>query len=185
MKGIRFVRSAAISLAYTGLLFPPGNLRADTPNRQAKPQQTVQAPRIVDVALGAGGTVTGRVIDDQGIGIANAVVSIRQGDQEIAKTLTDKNGLYVVNNLRGGVYDVVAAGGRGVFRFWAPETAPPSGRDVAIVVSGSAVVRGQLGWGLGGSWMGDGVLAGIIAAAIAIPLALDHHHNTPKRPHSP
>ena len=179
MRRFRYIRNIAVHLACMAILFPPNNLCAGTLNQQIKPQ-TVPAPAIVDVALSAGGTVTGHVVDDRGSGVINAVVSIRQGDREIAKTLADTNGLYVVNNLRGGVHRVIAAGGTRVFRFWAPKTAPPSARDTAISVAGNEeVVRSQ--GRMGTTLLTAGVLAAV-AAAIAIPVSLNNDDGTPASP---
>ena len=55
-----------------------------------------------------------------------------------------------------------------------PNTAPPAAQSAALLVSGSDVVRGQNGglvYWLTNPW----VLAGLIAAAIAIPIALNNH----------
>jgi hypothetical protein len=53
-----------------------------------------------------------------------------------------------VKSLRGGTYDVVAGQNKGVYRFWAPNTAPPAAKSQVLLVSQPSVVRGQ-GLGVG------------------------------------
>jgi hypothetical protein len=64
-----------------------------------------------------------------------------------------------------------------VYRLWAEQTAPPAANDGVLVVHGDDAVRGNscnpCGGGLLGVLANPWVLAAIVAAAIAIPLALD------------
>lgn len=167
MKKLQFVKTAAVSLACWGMMVPQANLLAAGPQQAAKEAKTAQAPKVVDVALASGGTVTGQVVNAQGVAVDGAVVSIRQGKKEVAKTVSNKDGAFVVKGLKGGVYHVVAGQGSGLFRFWSERTAPPSAQSKALIVTGSNVVRGQapgidvvtltaLGAGIAGA-----VLAGI------------------------
>jgi hypothetical protein len=126
-----------------------------------------------DVALRAGGLLVGQVVDTQGVAKAGTTVSIRQGDQEVVQTTTDANGMFAAQGLRGGNYQLVTENGSTPCRLWAADTAPPAARPAALVVSGSDVVRGQYGGnGLIG-WVKAHpyITAGIVAAAIATPLA--------------
>ncbi len=78
-----------------------------------------------------------------------------------------------MNNLSGGVCEFQTETNRDVYRLWAPRTAPPAAQQRVLLVSDSKVVLGQncggnaLGW-LANPW----VLGGLVAAAIAIPLAV-------------
>jgi len=134
----------------------------------------------VDVALHEGGVLVGQVVDAQGRAVAQASVSLQSRGQEIARAQTDQTGRFRVEKLRGGVYQVASANHQGVYRFWAPKTAPPSAQPGLMMVSASDVVRGQ---GTGGpftsaaQWIADHpiITAGAIAAAIAIPLAIDNN----------
>jgi len=137
----RFVQTAVMGLACLGMAVPQTNLMAAAPKAAAK--QSVQ-----DVALAPGGAFFGHVVDEQGNALEGAVVKITQGKRKVAETVTDKTGLFVAKNLRGGVFRVVAGQADNTYRFWAPETAPPSALTKTVMVSSSKVVRGQLG-GLG------------------------------------
>ena len=108
-------------------------------------------------------------------------LALFKNGKEIARLETDQRGRFAVNGLKGGVYQVATVGQQGVYRMWAPRTAPPVAKKGLILVSGD-VVRGQ-GYGPGPSgpfstvtgWISQHPLmtAGIIATAIAIPLAID------------
>ncbi len=134
-----------------------------------------------DVALRTGGVLVGQVVNAQGVPQADQAVSIRQGEQEVVRTTTDSNGVFAAQGLRGGQYSVATAEGQEAYRLWAPNTAPPAAQEAALVVTGSDIVRGQYGppggQGFGGAtlnWIKTHpyITAGIVAAAIAIPIAL-------------
>lgn len=163
MKSLKILKAAAVSLACFGVLVPRAEILAST-SKEVAPKN-VKAP--ADLQLGQGGTLTGVVIDLQQKPIDGAVVSIRQGNKEVARTVTDRKGKFQVKNLRGGVYEIVSANGTGLYRAWAAKTAPPKARKSALVVSGAQVVRGQFG-GLDiitlttlGSALAAAILAGI------------------------
>lgn len=142
MKKLRMVNFAAASLACLGMLVPCTPATAATPDQETP---IAQAKPVTDVALGAGGTLTGQVLDEQGVVLDGAVVSVAQGKADVATAVTDQQGQFVAAGLRGGVYRIVAGQGEGTFRLWAPGTAPPSAKETATVVSGNEVARGQLG----------------------------------------
>lgn len=163
MKSLKILKAAAVSLACFGVLVPRAEALASVSKTSA--EKTVKAP--ADLQLGKGGTLTGIVIDLQQKPIDGAVVSVRQGSKEVARTITDRKGHFQVKNLRGGVYEIVSAKGTGLYRAWAEKTAPPQARKSALVVSGAEVVRGQFG-GLDiitlttlGSALAAAILAGI------------------------
>jgi hypothetical protein len=145
MKEFRILKAVALGLVCLGILVPQTELWAAGLKTKVKSSRKAQTPQIFDVALTAGGTLTGKVLDVQGIAVEGAVVSIRRGRGEVARTVTNKNGTFVVQNLRGGLYQVVAGRSQGLFRFWAPNTAPPSARSQALIVATSQVLRGQAG----------------------------------------
>ena len=130
-----------------------------------------------DVALRHGGLLVGQVVDQQGAVKPGAVVSVQYADYEVARTTTDANGVFAAQGLRGGQYQLVTEDGISVCRLWAPDTAPPAARPAALVVSGNNVVRGQWGGGPMHQWLDwvkahPYITAGVIATAIAVPLAL-------------
>ena len=126
---------------------------------------------VTDVALQNGGVLLGQVVDPQGSALSAVSVSLHSGDQQLGANQTDGSGYFVFRGLRGGTYQLVAAKGHGVFRAWAPGTAPPSAQQGALLVAGEETVRGQFGqlkfW-LSNPW----VIAGFVTAAVAIPVAL-------------
>ncbi len=125
---------------------PPASPAAATTTRvnDAKPApKKVAQPTAIDVALANGGTVSGRILDDNQQGVANAPVSIRQGKEEVAQGVTDNNGRFEIQNLRGGVYLVTSSNGYGLFRFWTPKSAPPAARDQVLLMKQAVVVRAQ------------------------------------------
>jgi hypothetical protein len=127
---------------------------------------------IRDVALQAGGAMHGQVVDAQGNPCNQVTVRVvRTSDQApLAIVQTDSQGRFSVNGLTGGVYRVETPASVAVYRLWAPNTAPPSATTSALVVQGDPTLRGNLG-GLG--WFGWTLIGLGVAAAIAIPLALD------------
>jgi hypothetical protein len=162
MKRTRFHMTLA-TIACLGMIVPPSAL-AGQPAKLAN-----------DVALRPGGLLVGQVVDAQGAVQAGRVVSIQHGDREVVRTSSDQNGVFAAQGLRGGQYQIATENGLSVCRLWAPETAPPAAHEAAIVVTGQDVVRGQ--WGGGGAWLNwvrshPYITAGIVAAAIAVPLAV-------------
>jgi len=157
------------AVACVGITCPPTALAAE-PACSAK-----------DVALRPGGVLVGQVMNQQGTVQAGSVVSIRHNEQEVVRTETDTNGIFAAQGLRGGQYQIVTPEGQSLCRLWAADTAPPAAADAAVVVTGQEVVRGQ--WGpqtgaeYGGRWLDwvrshPYITAGIVAAAIATPLAI-------------
>lgn len=155
--------------------------------------------QVRDVALHGTGILTGQLLDAQGVAIDDASVSVAKAGKEVARVKTDKQGKFRVAGLTGGVHQVATAESVGVYRLWAPQTAPPAAQRGLLLVSNAQVVRGQCGCGTpvcgssvcgcgaggvygrgagGGGiagWMANHPLitTGGIAAAIAIPLAVD------------
>ncbi len=102
------------------------------------------APATNDVALRAGGLLVGQVLDQQGVAKAGTPVSVQFAGKEVVNTTSDANGVFAAKGLRGGQYQLVTPQGGSVCRLWAPDTAPPSARPAALVISGNEVVRA--GW---------------------------------------
>jgi hypothetical protein len=130
-----------------------------------------------DVALGPGGVLAGQVVDEQGAAQAGVPVVIQQGQQPVVRTATNDQGQFYAQGLRGGQHQIVTPGGQVAYRFWAANTAPPAAQNTAVVVASSDVARGQWCCGPGGAWLGwvrahPYITAGVIGAAIAIPLAV-------------
>jgi hypothetical protein len=158
MKLRRLVRGMMISLAALGVCLPELAFAA-TPTA---------APAVVDVAMADGGVLHGQVVDLQGAATAGVPVSVKAQNQDVIRTTTAKDGQFTVQGLRGGVYQVAAGEGQGVYRLWTAKAAPPSAQKNAIVFT-------QNGTGGGGLKMlltNPIVIAGVVATAIAVPVAL-------------
>jgi hypothetical protein len=127
-----------------------------------------------DVALHDDGTLTGQVLDTSGKPVTGTTVAVIHQGRAVATSETGANGRFTIGGVKAGVYEVATSNGVTVCRLWTPRTAPPAAQADALVVHGDTVVRGAVCDGrvigfLSSPW----VLAGIVAAAIAIPLALD------------
>lgn len=134
-----------------------------------------------DIALAEGGMLHGVLVDAENTPIPNATVQFWMQDHEVATTQTDAEGRFAVRGLRGGTYRVVSGDAAQMCRLWAPGTAPPQALRGMVLVSGTNVVRGILPpWY---DWCLDPLLVtGLVAAAIAIPLALHDEDDEPSSP---
>jgi len=164
MKSKNFRKSAAV-LSCLGMLVSPVSAAPVAP-----------APR--DVTLHEGGVLLGQVVDAQGASVAMSQVSLFAGGKEVARTQSDRTGKFSVSGLQGGVYQVASANHRGLYRLWSPKTAPPAAQRGMMLVTDTDIARGQGGGGpFGGiaNWVAQHPIltAGGVAAAIAIPIALD------------
>jgi hypothetical protein len=151
------------------MLLPQLGLAMEPVADSAKP-----AISIVDVALAEDGNLSGQVMDLQGVPLASTTVAVVRQGEVVATVQTDSQGRYSVSGLNTGLYQVVTEQGLTVCRVWTAKAAPPSAQAEALVIDGTYTVRGGMGgrpWGpfLSNPW----VLGGIVAAAIAVPLALD------------
>lgn len=175
MNGSTVVKSLMVLLAVAGFCLPQAAFAVDGPSSKV--------PHLIDVALLDGGLLVGQVVDAQGTVLKKTPVSVYRQGQEVAKTRTDDRGYFAVRGLGGGIYQVTAAEGHGIYRLWAPGHAPPAARKGVLVVAGRDTVRGQgpllgsLGMGLGSPL----IIGAVVAASIAVPVAV---HNS-KRPSSP
>lgn len=158
MKKGRLMKSVMLSLATIGLCFPNFAFAAD---------QTPAQP-VVDVALTEGGVLQGQVVDLQGGAVAGVPVSVKAQDNQVFQTTTTKDGKFTIKGLRDGIYQLVTGERQGVYRVWTSRTAPPAAQKSAIVYT-------QGGGGGGGLKMflaNPIVIAGLVATAIAVPVAL-------------
>jgi hypothetical protein len=178
MKTGRLIRSVALSLAAVGMCLPQITFAVEP------------APAVLDVALSDGGVLHGQVVNTQGAGAAGLPVYVRTQDRDVATATTAADGTFNVQGLKGGVYEVSTVQGHGVYRLWSPGTAPPVAQNGAVVYTQSgAVDSGVVHYTQNG---GDGavkmfltnpiVIAGVVATAVALPVALNQWHHTPVSP---
>ncbi|MHB8863509.1 MAG: hypothetical protein ACYC6N_13995 [Pirellulaceae bacterium] len=129
--------------------------------------------KIRDVSLQSAGVLRGEVVNAQGAPRAELQVAAIQNGQIIAVAPTDQAGRFELAKMTAGVYELQTAGSSDVYRLWAPRTAPPAAQDHVLLVTGEQAVLGQNGQGRSvGRLINPWVVGGIVAAAIAIPLAV-------------
>ena len=201
MPVLKLVRGAAVILATVGVVMPMPSLQAAESNQKVRrPVASVAA----DVSKLANGDFAGRIVDHTGAVAENAEVVIRQGNAEIGRTRTDKEGVFSVPNLKAGTYQVSSGTTEGLFRVWNEQTAPPAARKNALIVLGHNGARGQYSncdECPPGGWCGfrsiDPTIAlmtaGIVAAVVLSALTLskvnsldnNNNNNNPPPPVSP
>ncbi|MEQ8211468.1 MAG: carboxypeptidase-like regulatory domain-containing protein [Lacipirellulaceae bacterium] len=167
MKRIK-IQFAAAAVACASMLISPIAMAAPAA-KQARPS---------DIALRDGGVLVGQIMTPQGTAVASAPVSIQKNGREIIRVATNAKGEFTVAHLKGGVYQVAAPGHQGSYRLWAPKTAPPAASTGLMAVAGDQAVLGNHGAGPFATvtnWVATHPImtAGIVAAAVAIPLAVD------------
>ncbi|NQU26262.1 MAG: carboxypeptidase regulatory-like domain-containing protein [Candidatus Nealsonbacteria bacterium] len=171
MKRIHIVKGALVGLAVVGLCLPRPLLADDL--------SQARSSIVGDVALTGEGVLHGQVIDAQGLPIESTPVTIFDQNQRSWTTETDQHGRFQFPGLRGGVYQLVAVGGRASYRVWAHGTSPPTARQAALVVAGDEAVRGQggLAFLLSNPWF----IVAAVATAVAVPVAI-HNSEPPASP---
>jgi len=139
-------------------------------------------PPVEDVALAEGGVLHGKVVDLQGGGVGGVSGSVKSQNREVVRTTTNTDGSFAVKGLNDGVYQLSASDGQGVYRLWSAKKAPPVARNGAIVYT-QGNCNGDNCGGCGGLKMllaNPIVIAGLVATAIAVPVALaNSHHASP------
>jgi hypothetical protein len=155
-------RRCVVSLSLLGMLTCQ-LAQATTP---IEPHSTA----IRDVALPASQVLGGQILDAEGSPQVGVAVSLTKGGAMVASTRTDSEGKFALTGVQAGVYQLQSASASGTYRVWAPQTAPPSASQGILLIAGQDVVRQQ---DILSHLANPYVLAAIVAAAIAIPLALD------------
>jgi hypothetical protein len=172
MKAGKMLKGVVVALATLGFCLPEPFLAA----------AESRGPVATDVALREGSVLVGQVVSAQGTGMAGIPVSLRREGKNVLTTKTGKEGYFAVKGLRGGVYQLVADDGHGVYRLWTPGTAPPAAREGAVLVVGNDVLRGQNP----GPWKAfltnPLIIAAVVATAVAVPVAIHNSHQHPASP---
>ena len=195
MKLLQRLQQIVVASACVGLLLPTAAF-AQQPNTQKQTRKT-----FVDAELAADGALYGKVVNAGGVGVSDANIVLKQNNTTVAHSKSVEGGLFRIAPLNGGIYTAATGGQSTNLRLWTKNAAPPSVvREVMLVTNN--ITRAQScdtgacvpydGGGCCGSCGGGGcgacgggaggllgfltnpwVIAGGIAAAIAIPLALD------------
>jgi len=193
MNRLTTIGRAAAWLAAAGMVAAPG-LAGAVETTPLLPAPTSARPAVttlgvVDVALDSGGGLNGQAVTAQGQPLANSPVTLDDGARQWQAT-TDAAGQFRFDDVRGGSYRIQSGNQVQLCRAWKPGTAPPAANQAVMVVDGQPTVLGQYC----GSPVGCGtpvcggmsdckeffsnpfVIGGIVAAAIAIPIAI-HNAN--------
>ena len=184
MKFTTKLKIVMLVLACVGLLIPAPVVAAVTaPSKTGKeaPQPLIKA---FDIELHQGGTFVGQVVNAQGAPQDKVPVSLLRGNKTLVTTSTNKGGFFAISRVPAGTYRAVAGKTQGVYRIWAKGTAPPKSQPGALLVVGQGPVRAQtgpIGYWLGNPW----IIAGLVAAAVAIPVAIHNHQIDHDQPASP
>ncbi len=163
------VRALAV-IACSMLVSPDGAL-AKSLGRDASAGPGGAVNTIVDVALRDGGVLIGQVYNAEGAVRAGVPLVIRDRAGRDVQVKTDALGVFAVNDLRGGVYQIRVGTTVAVYRLWAPGTAPPAARSGAVLVESQQVSRGQ-GKGRPSVFQHPWALTAVVAAAIVVPIAI-------------
>lgn len=167
-----------------GMLIPAGRLGAAEPGGRSLLARLPAVATVVDVGLRPGGRLSGRAVDPGGAPLAGAAVTVKRASGEVATTVTDRDGRFAVDGLRGGVYQVVAGPGCRIARLWMPGTAPPAAADQLLLVRPAETLLGQReagpllsSWEHVKHWLANPwFTGGLVAAAVAIPVIV-HNAN--------
>jgi len=176
------------------ITLPPQLLVAAPPQAAFVPSSVSRVATLVpDIALQAGGTLDGQILDANGVPLAAAVVQLTSGPR-IWKTRTDADGVFHLTDLCGGTYQITAAGQSQLLRTWAPGTAPPKANRGVLITPAADVVRGQRVLSpntnqffrvaknkLTNPW----IVAGTVVAVAAIPVALHNIDDDDPAPATP
>ena len=150
MKRLLSLSKFAMSCSCCVMLLSPTGAFADNASAPAAASKTsvnktAEVKTISDIELAAGGTFKGQVLNAEGLALGGVELTLHQGTEQVARTVTDQDGQFAVSNLRGGVYQVNAENTQEIYRLWSEGTAPPAAEQEVAIVSSPEVVRGQIG----------------------------------------
>ena len=177
MSVLRFFKWLAVVLACVTWVLPVRELAGSPPSNLGGAIAKQPATTILDLSLGISGRLSGQVIDAQGKPMPQRTVVVqRTPGGEVVQSLTDREGRFSIENLKGGMFQISAGSASVLCRCWTANTAPPSAIRQLLLVSDDSISRGQRP--IGELLFSNPILIGlIIAAAIAIPIAV---HNSKK-----
>lgn len=142
MKLRRFLKPALFGLVCFGMVAPQASAQLLPP--APRPVKEKAAPKkVADIVLSEEGTLRGVLINNQAGPLAGEQVVIKQGRRVVAHTTTDKLGEFRVEQFRAGTYQLYAGKVTRPIRVWTANAAPKSAKQVALLVSGGPVTRGQ------------------------------------------
>ena len=141
--------------------------------------------QVKDLSL-SGNQLHGAIVDVNGKPVVGASVVVGHQGKVVASTKTDEQGRFACADMKPGIHQVATFGGVRTYNLWNAESAPKNSLKGSIhVLDDEAIKRGNA-CDSGCDDCGSGgksplaacvtnpiVWAAVIAAAIAIPLALD------------
>lgn len=184
IRSKRFRSQGTVWLAMLSILIQPMFAQAAAVDFS----DAVRPIRVTDVELGQGGVLRGQVVGSGGQPLAKMPLHLVSGQQSL-EVKTDDQGRFAIAGLNGSTYQLQVGGQVQLVRAWAAQTAPPSATAGVLIVPDDSAVLGQhcgapvCGSGVcGGGCYGGGsrlarqrlILGGLIAAAIAIPIAIEN-----------
>jgi len=185
MRVLVLLKWSVIVLASLGLLLP-GPVFGAGPVRAAglgAANLPAGAPApVADVTLDARGNLLGVVLRVEGVPVSGATVTLRHGDHQVGRTVTDGLGRFTIEGSRGGTHQLYSGRYATLVRTWSPGTAPPHAKSLALLVVGGDVVRGQIP--AAQFLTSDAFVFTVLAGAlVAVPIAV--HATKDKAPSSP
>lgn len=186
MKRVGRWKSAVAWAAATGTLAPQGAIAQTTVPAAAPASASGLQAQAADVVLEPNGTFHGQAVTAQGAPAAGVAVAIEQGAFRV-DTVSGADGKFTASLPRGGVYRVKAGAAVQTCRVWAAGTAPPRAASGLLLVPDGQFALGQhCGTPVAATVAGARsalshplVFGGIVAAAIAIPVAIHNSDDDP------
>ena len=169
MSIMKCCRVIACPMAVVGMILPLQWTHASEPHRRAA------GPGNVDVALSPEGLLAGQLLDRRGRGLARETIAIlNHNRQEIGRVSSDRDGNFFIQGLRTGTHHLIVKDHVTTCRIWHPTVAPPSAKPSVRIVATNAVTSGQIE-PLKCFLAEPLIVAGIIAVAVAVPVAVHNH----------
>ena len=139
----------------------------------------VPIKRTIDNVVLHEGHMLGALVDEAGKGVPDAPVLIGQDGKLLKELRTDQDGRFRFAGSQPGLFQVVSHGSAAAYRTWPADKAPADAKQGIIHQVDPEVARGGSPAGLFSCLTNPIFLALLIAAAIAIPLALDDDDDDP------
>lgn len=156
----------------------PASTRVNIAPHPAGPGSVARAekpPLIGDVRLHANDVFMGQVVTRDYVPVEGRAVALINANRVLGAAKTDARGFFAFRGLENGVYQVAVNEDRMAYRVWTAQTAPPAAHAGALIVVEDDVVRGQQeasGHVLKAALNNPFIVGGVIAAAIAVPIAV-------------
>ncbi len=154
------------------LLIPQGVSHAEEPHDSLPIRKEIRHVRLDKNSL------HGVLVDQAGRGVPDAPVLIGQGGKLIFELRTNEQGRFVQESIAPGIYQVVTHAGGAVYHVWNSDAAPEGAKAGIIEQVDPKVARGAPAGSLLALLTNPIFLALLVAAAIAIPLAIDRREKT-------